>query len=113
MKITEQSKGTVIVVGLHGSWMGEQESAAFQEKKFQLLEANKVNIVLDLAELSIIDSSGLGNLISALVPTRNKGGDIRLAQVNKHVQHVIKVVQLERIFKIFATVDEAVASFGK
>ena len=85
MIITEQLHEKVVVLGLKGSFMGEPEASFFQEKKFQLLEANRVNIVLDFSELTLINSSGLGNLISALVSTRGRGGDIRLAGVNKSI----------------------------
>jgi anti-sigma B factor antagonist len=109
--ITEQVRGPVTVLGFSGSFMGEPEATQFHQKKFQMLEANRIRIVLDLSETTMINSSGLGSLISALVALRERGGDLRLAKLNKTNEYVMKKVQLDTIFKIFETVDQAVASF--
>lgn len=111
MTITEELRGKVVVLGLNGSFMGEPEASHFHKKKFQLLEANQIRIVLDLSATSMINSSGLGSLISALVSIRDRGGDLRLARLNKTIDYVIQKVQLDKIFKIFDTVEQAVTSF--
>lgn len=111
MTITEQLRGKVIVLGLNGSFMGEPEASLFHKKKYQLLEANRIRIVLDFSETTMINSSGLGSLISALVSIRDRGGDLRLARLSKTIDHVIQKVQLDKIFRIFETVEEAVSSF--
>ena len=111
MTITEQIQGSVTVLGLKGTFMGDPETSMLQAKKFQLLEANRMNIVLDLSELTFINSAGLGSLIAALVSTRERGGDLRLATLSQNVDFVIHKVQLDSAFKIFKTVDEAVSSF--
>jgi anti-sigma B factor antagonist len=109
--ITEQLRGEVIVLGLNGSFMGEPEASLFHKKKFQLLEANQIRIVLDCSKTTMINSSGLGSLISALVSIRGSGGDLRLARLNKTIEYVIQKVQLDKIFRVFETVEEAVTSF--
>ncbi|MGH2568033.1 MAG: STAS domain-containing protein, partial [Bacteroidota bacterium] len=109
--IIERVDGDVTVLGFQGTLMGEPEASMFQQKKFQLLEAKRNMIVIDLYELKMINSYGLGTLISALVSARNRGGDIFLARVSKDIDYVIKTVQLGKVFKIFETVEEAVASF--
>jgi anti-sigma B factor antagonist len=109
--ITEQLRGTVMVLGLNGSFMGEPETSLFHEKKFQLLEANRITIVLDFSETTMINSSGLGSLISALVSVRERGGDLRLARLSKAIEYVIQKVQLDKIFRIFETLEQAVSSF--
>ncbi|HEY6953473.1 MAG TPA: STAS domain-containing protein [Bacteroidota bacterium] len=111
MTITEEFHGKVCVLGLKGSFMGEPEATLFQERKFQLLEKDHVNIVLDLSEMTMINSSGLGSVISALVSIRDRGGDLRLARLNSTIHFVIQKVQLDRIFRVFKTVEEAVSSF--
>jgi len=110
--IKEDARGDVALLILGGTLMGEPEASQFQQKKFQLLEAKRAKIVVDLSELKMINSYGLGTLISALVSARNRGGDIRLAHVSNDIDYVIKTVQLGKVFKIFETIDEAVASFG-
>lgn len=112
MTISEQIDGNVAILALKGRLMGEPETSSLQEKKFQLLEANRTNIVLDLSGLTMVNSAGLGSMIAALVSTRDRGGDIRLARMSKSVEHVIGKVQLDSVFRIFKTVEDAVASFG-
>ena len=111
LTITQESIGEVAVLKLKGTMMGEPETSDFHEQKFRLLDSGRVNLVLDLSELKMINSYGLGALIAALVTTRKKGGDIRLAHVSKEIDQVIETVQLDKIFKIFRTVEQAATSF--
>lgn len=111
MTIAEESFGDVTVLILVGTLMGEPEASEFQRRKFDLLEANRKKLVLDLSGLKLINSYGLGTLIAALMFTRKRGGDIRLASVSNVISHVIQTVQLDKIFEIFETVEEAVQSF--
>ena len=111
MKISEDSFNDITVLKMPGSFLGEPESSEFQGIKFRLLEAKKNKIVLDLSELKLINSSGIGTFISALVSTRHSGGDIRLSRVTGSVKEVIKNVQMDKIFKIYETVELAAESF--
>jgi anti-sigma B factor antagonist len=111
LTITQDTIGEVTVLLLKGSLMGEPETSQFHENKFRLVESGRLKLVLDLSELKMINSFGLGALIAALVSTRKKSGDIRLAGVSKEIDNVIQTVQLGRIFKIYKTVEESVASF--
>jgi len=111
--ITEELSRGVTVLTMKGRFLGEPETSAFQEQKFRLLEANRINIVLDLSDMTLINSAGLGSLIAALVSTRDRGGDLRLARLSKVVEQVIQKVQLDSTFKIFRSVEEAVSSFGQ
>jgi anti-sigma B factor antagonist len=111
LTIAEESIGEVVVISLKGTLMGEPETSEFHEHKFRLVESGRTKLVLDLSELRMINSYGLGALIAALVSTRKKSGDIRLARVSKEIDYVIQTVQLGKIFKIFPTVQEAATSF--
>jgi len=112
LNITEQLREGVVVLRLRGPFTGEPESSEFQKKKYELLESTKNKIVLDLAGTTMINSAGLGTLISALVSFRDSGGDLRLARLNKTIDDVIQKVQLDKVFKIYDTVEKAVSSFG-
>jgi anti-sigma B factor antagonist len=112
MTITEQVRGDVIVLGLKGRFMGEPEATLFHQKKYRLLEAKSIRIVLDLSGIAMINSSGLGSLIAALVTIRDRGGDLRLAALSESVDFVIHKVKLDKVFKVFRTVEEAISSFS-
>ena len=111
MTLTEEVRGTVTVLGFVGNFMGEPEASVFQSKKYQLLQENRTRIILDFSQTTMINSAGLGSLISALVSVRAKGGDLRFASLSKSVDEVIKRVNLDKIFMVFETVPQAVSSF--
>jgi len=68
-------------------------------------------LVIDLARLRFVDSSGLGALLSCLRQLSAKGGDLKLSGMSKQVRAVFELVRLHRIFDIFATTEEAVQAF--
>jgi anti-sigma B factor antagonist len=68
-------------------------------------------LVVDLAEVSFIDSSGLGALISGLKAARVAGGDLRLACVGEQGRVVLGLTTLDRVLRPYATVEEALAGY--
>jgi anti-sigma B factor antagonist len=82
-------------------------------KKFLIdsIEGESNRMVVDLTELRFVDSSGLGALIAALKTAQAKGGDVRLCGLSSSVQTIFELTRLNRVFKMFGSVDEAVASF--
>jgi anti-sigma B factor antagonist len=69
--------------------------------------AGRDRIVVDLAEVIFIDSSGLGALIAGLKATRLAGGDLRIAQVPQQVMTVLRLTNLDRVLRAHPTVAEA------
>ena len=65
-------------------------------------------IILDLSSVQYVDSSGVGALVGLLTSVRSAGGDLRLAGVNDRVKKVLQITHLVDIFKIHASVDDAV-----
>ncbi len=63
-------------------------------------------LVVDLQEISFMDSSGLGALVSALKSIRNSKGDMVICGANEQVQMLFELTSMTKIFKIYATVDE-------
>ncbi len=74
-----------------------------------LQSSNK--LVIDLARLRFVDSSGLGALLSCLRQLTAKGGDMKLCGMSKQVRAVFELVRLHRIFEIFPTPEEAIRAF--
>jgi anti-sigma B factor antagonist len=64
-------------------------------------------VVLDLAGVEFMDSSGLGQVISGLKSTRQAGGDLRLARVPEQVRMVLQITTLDRILRPHDTVEQA------
>lgn len=78
----------------------------------KLIESGTSRVVLDLDGVKWLDSATLGILTAALKLTKDAGGDLRLAGVNKRLTNVFVVTRLEELFQFFDTADEGVASFS-
>ena len=76
-----------------------------------LVDRNTPRIVLDLAGVRFIDSAGLGELVAWKKRAAELGGDVRLCRVPPRVQDVFELTLLTRVFRIFDSEAEAVASF--
>jgi anti-sigma B factor antagonist len=76
------------------------------------LEANPEmrNVVVDLADVDMVDSAGLGALIALLKRVDARGGDLKLAGLSSRVRMVFEITRTHRIFDILDTVDEALAA---
>lgn len=82
---------------------------AFREQFTRWLEENEAvrQLVLDLAALEFLDSAGLGSLIALLKRLGERGGDVRIANLQKRVRVVFEITRAYKIFEIFDSVDEA------
>jgi anti-sigma B factor antagonist len=111
MNIKEEFHGDVVVLELKGNLMGDPETTNLREKVRSLVEDGFLKIVLDIAKLKWVNSSGLGSLISALATINNGGGDLRIANVTEKINSLFMITQLIKVFKSFDSVDRAIASF--
>ena len=112
MTIKEKKSGNVTVLSLKGDLMGEPETGKLREHLYGLLNAGSLNIVVDLAGVRYVSSTGLGTLISCLTSTKSKGGDMRLARVTEKVESLFVITQLVKVFKEYETVERAVQSYS-
>ena len=67
-------------------------------------------VVVDLSELSFVDSTALGVLVSGVKRLRNAGGDLRLVVTQPRITKVFEITGLTKVFSIFGSVDQAVTS---
>jgi anti-sigma B factor antagonist len=68
-------------------------------------------IVVDLSRVTFVDSSGLGALVAGLKSARQASGDLRIASAPEQAMAVLKLTSLDRVFRIHATVEDAIATF--
>jgi anti-sigma B factor antagonist len=80
---------------------------AFKYLVEETVAGGATRIVVDLADVTFIDSSGLGALISGLKATRQAGGDLRLAEVPEQVMTVLRLTNLDRVLRAHPTVADA------
>jgi anti-sigma B factor antagonist len=75
------------------------------------IDAGVHRLVVDLARVGYIDSSGLGALVKVLKKARSAGGDVRLVGPGPDVRKVLELTRLDRIFEISRTTDDAVRQY--
>lgn len=100
----------VTIIHLSGAILFGQESSSLFNLVKDLLNKSP-QIVLDLTNVTRIDSSGLGTLVALHVSARKLGSGIKLANLGDHAQEVLQITRLEKVFEIFGDTQGAVASF--
>ena len=113
IKITDETIDKVAVCKIEGKLAGLDGKGKIQEKVKDLIDSKIVNIVLDLTKVNWIDSTGLGELIASLSTTKNKGGNLILANLQGPVQSLLKMTNLNQIFDIYENVEEALDKLKK
>ena len=86
------------------------EGSASKQLKEELKSAiteGASSLVLDLASVEFIDSSGLGALISALKSVRTAGGTLALARLSGPVRNILEITRLDRVFDMLLSIEEA------
>ena len=79
----------------------------------EALASTRKNIVLNLGEVSYIDSSGLGQLIGSYATVRERGGQMKLVNLQKKVVDLMQITKLLTVFETYPSEAAALASFGK
>jgi anti-sigma B factor antagonist len=102
----------VVVVHLSGDMFFGEESASLRNLVKELLEQSG-KIVFDLGNVTHIDSGGVGTLVSAYASARRFGGDIKFANPGEHAKEVLRITKLVKVFKIFESTEDAIASFNQ
>ncbi len=108
---TSRRIGEVTVVHCSGKITLGEESAALRLHVKELMNTSR-QIVLDLGQISYIDSSGLGTLVALYTSARTAGGDIKLANLNSPNREILQVTRLYTVFEIYDTAEDAARAFS-
>ena len=111
VNVTIQEADGVSVVGLHGRIVLGEESGALREAVKGLIAAGKKKVVLDMSNVTYIDSAGLGILVAAYVSAKTQGASIRLCALGRKFREVLQITRLVTIFEVFDTPAAAIESF--
>jgi anti-sigma B factor antagonist len=111
MYVEEKIRGEVAIVALNGDLLDENDAIEVQQKLTSLMVDGIKKIVFDLRSLHQINRHGLETLVKAFKMTRDKGGDIRLAQIDRDIENIFVKTRLVRIFNTYETVGRALASY--
>jgi anti-sigma B factor antagonist len=113
LRMTDRDVNGVNVLDIEGRIVLGEESNSFREKVKSLLAAGKRKIVLNLANVSYIDSAGLGTLVATYHSARSQGATLKLANLGAKFKEVLQVTKLMTVFDTYDSEGAAVASFPK
>ena len=107
LRIEERPLNGVTLLVLTGEMLLDDGDLMFRRHIHELIDRGRVKILVDLAGVTYIDSSGVGMMAAKLKTARDKGGDIRLLRLNSRGHRLFSVAKLHTAFEIFN--DEAMA----
>ena len=113
MSVTINSRvsGDVTIVDIAGKITLGDGSAMLRDKVKELAAAGSKSILLNLGEVNYIDSSGIGELVSAFTTISNHGGALKLLNLTKRVKDLLQITKLYTVFEVFDDEAKAIASF--
>jgi anti-sigma B factor antagonist len=111
VKLTARQVGDVTVVDAAGRITLGEGSSTFRDTIRGLVAEGKKKVLLNLADVSYIDSSGIGEMVSSYTSVANAGGQMKLLHLTKRVQDLLQITKLYTIFEVFDDEPHGVASF--
>ena len=111
LKLNVRTVGSVRIIDCSGRIVFGDEATQLRETvKKELAENNK--LVLNLGNVSYIDSGGIGTLVSLFTTARNAGGDIKLVHLTKRVGDLLQITKLITVFESYEDEQKAVEAFS-
>jgi anti-sigma B factor antagonist len=110
-KLSPRQVGDVTVVDVSGRITLGEGSSNLRDGIRSLLNEGHKKLVLNLADVSYIDSSGIGELVSAFTSVANNGGHLKLLNLTKRVRDLLQITKLYTVFDVYDSETTAVRSF--
>jgi len=111
LQSTNRDIGPATVVDISGRITLGEGSAALRGLVRQLLDNGRKQIVLNLADVSYIDSSGIGELVSSFTAVKKEGGELKLLHLTKKVHDLLLITKLFTVFDVHTDEQKAISSF--
>jgi anti-sigma B factor antagonist len=111
LRMTDHDVDGITVLDIDGRIVLGEESNSFRERVKQFLAAGKKKIVLNLANVTYIDSAGLGTLVATFHSARSQGAVLKLANLGSKFKEVLQVTKLMTVFDVYDSDTAAVQSF--
>ena len=102
----------VTVLHLSGQLTLGDGTSSFRKLIRETLDQGKVNIVLKMSEVYYIDSSGLGELVTAFTTVSKQGGKLKLLKLTQRVQDLVQLTKVYRVLEVYTDEDAAINSFA-
>ena len=108
----ERVVGIVVIVDFSGRITDGESAGVLRDTIRQLLSRGSKAILLNLTDVSYMDNSGLGELVSGYTTSTNQGAKIKLLTVRKRIDDLLQITALDKVFDSFEDEGLAVASFS-
>jgi len=115
MRVSNRKKGDIMILDIQGRVVGD---ASLELRRSingwlaEIPEGHKPNIILNLNKVNMMDSSGLGVLVSSYTSVQKNGGRLVLAGLGRGLQNLVAITKLTRIFDMYEDEEEAFLSFS-
>ena len=111
LRATYRDAGAITVVDIGGRITLGEGSALLRKTIRELLDDGRTKIVLNLADVNYIDSSGIGELVTAFTTVKKSGGDLKLLHLTKKVHDLLQLTKLFTVFDVYSDENTALSSF--
>jgi anti-sigma B factor antagonist len=112
VELNTRQRGDVVVLDVSGRiTLGEGSSVVRDEMRALTDNGNK-KVLLNLGDVTYIDSCGIGELVAGYTTMANAGGDLKLLNLTKRVKDLLQITKLATVFEVHEDEDEAVRSFA-
>ena len=111
VKLSTRQIGDVSVVDVAGRITLGKGSSALRDSVREMVGKGQKKILLNLGEVSYIDSSGIGELVSAFTTVTNGGGQLKLLNLTKRVKDLLQITKLYTVFDVHESEVSAIRSF--
>jgi anti-sigma B factor antagonist len=113
VKISTRQVDGVTVLDMSGRITLGEGSVQLRDAVRDLLSKGQKHILLNLGDVTYIDSSGIGELVSAFTTVKNQGGELKLLNLTRKVHDLLQITKLYTVFDVKDDEASAVASFKK
>lgn len=111
MKIKIRKTDSVAILDLSGKLMGGPDADVFKETIKQLIQEGYKNVLVNLAHVPWVNSTGLGILIAGYTTLKREGGILKLTHVTDRIESILMITKLGTIFESFSDENAALNSF--
>ena len=112
MQIVERSAGTVKVLDLSGQITFTQGDLQLKDKINSLVHQGHTNILVNMANVTYVDSAGLGELVGAFTTVTKAGGSMKLVNLTKKLHDLLAITKLLTVFDTFDSEQDALKEFA-
>jgi anti-sigma B factor antagonist len=111
MKLNHREDNGIVILQPEGKIMGGPDASLLHDKLYECIQADKKKVIIDLAGVEWMNSTGLGILIQGYTTLRNSDGQLKLARVTDKIQSLLTITKLAGVFDAYDSVENAVESF--